>query len=169
MDATLRTVLWHQFGGAIDMLENAIRSCPDELWGDRNREPQFWYLAYHTLFYLDLYLGNSTKGFTPPAPFTRAEIDPSGVLPERVYSKAELLQYLEHGREKARSRIAALTPDNSIQRCEYGWIDLSVAESLLYNMRHVQHHAAQLNLLLRQTTDNAPRWVSRARSSLTAS
>src|SRR5688500_7390367 len=107
MDATLRTVLWHQFGGAIDMLENAIRCCPDELWGDRKREPQFWYLAYHTLFYLDLYLGNSTKGFAPPAPFTLAEIDPSGVLPERVYSKAELLQYLEHGREKARSRIAA--------------------------------------------------------------
>ena len=35
-------------------------------------------------------------------------------------------------------------------------------ESLLYNMRHVQHHAAQLNLLLRQSTNSAPDWVARA-------
>jgi hypothetical protein len=35
---------------------------------------------------------------------------------------------------------------------------------LLYNMRHVQHHVEQLNLILRQETDSAPEWVSRARS-----
>jgi hypothetical protein len=34
---------------------------------------------------------------------------------------------------------------------------------LLYNLRHVQHHAAQLNLILRQTVDAAPRWVGRTR------
>src|SRR5687767_7015822 len=34
-------------------------------------------------------------------------------------------------------------------------------EALLYNMRHVQHHAAQLNLLLRQATNSAPDWVAR--------
>ena len=32
-------------------------------------------------------------------------------------------------------------------------------ELFLYNLRHVQHHAAQLNLILRQTIDRAPRWV----------
>ena len=26
------------------------------------------------------------------------------------------------------------------------------------NMRHVQHHAGQLNLILRQSIDSAPRW-----------
>jgi len=31
---------------------------------------------------------------------------------------------------------------------------MSNGELLLYNMRHVQHHAAQLNLRLRQTTDS---------------
>jgi hypothetical protein len=30
-------------------------------------------------------------------------------------------------------------------------------------MRHVQHGAAQLNLILRRETDSAPRWVSRVR------
>jgi len=33
-------------------------------------------------------------------------------------------------------------------------------------MRHVQHHAAQLNLILRQTIDSAPPWVGRAKVAL---
>jgi hypothetical protein len=33
-------------------------------------------------------------------------------------------------------------------------------------MRHVQHHAAQLNLILRQQIDSAPRWVVKAKSPL---
>ena len=33
----------------------------------------------------------------------------------------------------------------------------------LYKLRHVQHHVAQLNFLLRQTTVDAPRWVAAAK------
>ena len=40
--------------------------------------------------------------------------------------------------------------------------DMSVLELALYNLRHIQHHTAQLNLLLRQRTgEAAPRWVGR--------
>ena len=67
MDATSRDSLHGQFGAAIDMLENAIRACPDELWSDRDRQPEFWYLAYHTLFFLDLYLADATEGFATAA------------------------------------------------------------------------------------------------------
>ena len=35
------------------MLEQAIEACPNEFWND---EQEFWYKAYHTLFYLDYYL-----------------------------------------------------------------------------------------------------------------
>jgi hypothetical protein len=36
--------------------------------------------------------------------------------------------------------------------------------TLVYGTRHTQHHVGQLNLLLRQETDAAPRWVGRARA-----
>jgi hypothetical protein len=36
------------------------------------------------------------------------------------------------------------------------------AELLLYNLRHVQEHASQLNLILGQSTGSAPGWVARA-------
>ena len=160
-DTFWKEILWQQFGAAIDMLENAMHVCPDKLWGDRSREPEFWCLAYHALFWLDFYLSDSAKEFTPPAPFKLEELDPAGVLPERVYTKQELQNYLEHGRKKCRETIEALDDEKARQRFQYGRINLSFAELLLYNMRHIQHHAAQLNLILRQTIDSAPRWVAR--------
>jgi hypothetical protein len=166
MDAAWKTALWQQFGAAIDMLENAIAACPEKVWGDRSRRPEYWYMAYHTLFYLDCYLSDSVEGFAPPTPFTLSEFDPSGLLPERVYEKVELLRYLEHGREKCRARIEALTEERARQQCRFGSIQGSVVELLLYNMRHVQHHAAQLNLILRQTIDSAPGWVSKTKRQL---
>jgi DinB superfamily len=164
MDTGWRTILWHQFGASIDMLENAIVACPEGLWSDRSGRPEFWYVAYHTLFLLDLYLSESPDGFEPPAPFTLEELD--DILPEQPYRKDELLSYLEHGREKCRSVIGSLT-DEELHAVHRWWTrDASRLEMLIYNMRHVQHHAAQLNLILRQQTDSAPAWVARTTRAL---
>lgn len=168
IDTIWKDIIWQQFGAAIDMLENAMIACPDKVWSGPDTKvsgkPEFCYIAYHTLFWLDFYLSDSVEKFTPPAPFTLSELDPAGLLPERVYTKNELQSYLEHGRKKCKATIETLTGEKASQRFRFGRIDLSFAELLLYNMRHVQHHAAQLNLILRQTIDSAPRWVPRAQS-----
>jgi uncharacterized damage-inducible protein DinB len=39
-------------------------------------------------------------------------------------------------------------------------LNYSVLEILLYNLKHVQHHVGQLNLLLREETGQAADWVS---------
>jgi DinB superfamily len=169
MDDAFKKILWQQFGAAIDMLENAMLECPDAVWADGKSFSEFWYLCFHTLFWLDLYLSDALEGFAPPTPFTLDELDPAGVLPERVYSKPELLAYLEHCRAKCRTKIANLTSEQAAVLFEgFGWKDRSVLEMLLDNMRHVQHHAAQLNLMLRQRTDFAPDWVFRTKHSLEA-
>lgn len=161
--AILRDILWPEFGAAIDMLENALLACPEELWGDPSRRPQFWYVVYHTLFWLDVYLSGSVEGFAPPAPFGLEELDPAGLFPDRTYTKEELRTYLTHDREKCRATIEALTDEGAARRCVFGWGEASFAELLLSGMRHVQHHAGQLNLILRQTIDSAPRWVAQAK------
>ncbi len=163
MISTWREVLWRQFGAAIEMIENAMLACPNELWGDRSQQPEFWYVVYHTLFWLDVYLSETVEGFVPPAPFTLEEFDPAGVLPPRVYTRDELHTYLEHGRSKCRATIEALTEESAHVHRKFGSVQGSVVELLLYNLRHVQHHAAQLNLILRQKTDAAPGWVAKAR------
>jgi uncharacterized damage-inducible protein DinB len=181
MEQDFKGVLWQQFGAAIDMLENAIDACPDEVWSDPSKRPEwptndvvgYWYLVYHTLFWLDHYLSDvREEEFRPPEPFTLDEMDPAGLLPERPYTKEELRAYLHHGREKCRAVIEALDDREMFERKPparpwRGGADSSVAEVFLYNMRHVQHHTAQLNLILRQRTGaEAPRWVSRAKMSL---
>ena len=154
------------------MLESAIRTCPDELWNehlwsDHSQQPglsQFWYVAYHTLFWLDLYLSGSVEGFAPPAPFTLDELDPAGLLPPRTYTKDELQAYLDHDRSKCQATIETLTDEKARRLCKFSWGELSFLELLLDNMRHIQEHGAQLNMILGQKIGSEPGWVSGAKS-----
>lgn len=121
MNETKNEMLWRQFGAAIDMVSDALSDCPDELWEKRLWEDQpdqwvaagfsaFWYLGYHTLFWLDLYLTGAEEGFAPPAPFDLVEMEPGEVLP-RTYSREELLRYLEYSAASARRPLARCQPN----------------------------------------------------------
>jgi hypothetical protein len=165
-------MLWRQFGAAIDTLRDALRDCPDELWEKRLWEDRpdqwvaagfsaFWYLGYHALFWLDLYLTGAEEGFAPPKPFDLVEMEAGETLP-RTYSREELLDYLEYCRRKCRETIGALSTEQAYRLCRFPWGELPFAELQLYNLRHVQEHAAQLHLFLGQQTGNASEWVPSA-------
>lgn len=178
MESFWGAILWKQFGAAIDMLDNALVACPDTLW----RQPvwqdssapsgraEFWYVAYHTLFWLDLYLFGSEEGFAPPAPYALVEQDDaSGPIPDKTYSKEQVRTYLAYCRDKCRSTIEMMTDERARQPVSFGWVEdgevISYYELQLYNMRHVQEHAAQLNLLLGRNGIPGEQidWVARAR------
>jgi len=167
MNIPWRTIIWQQFGAAIDDLGNALRACPDELWrarlwehpSERPEFSQFWYIVYHALFWLDLYLTGAEEGFVPRSPFELIEQDEDGPVPEKPYTKDELQAYLDGCRKKCQATIEAMTDEEAQRRCRFGWGEVSFAELLLYTMRHVVGHAAQLNLFLGQQTGSAPGWV----------
>lgn len=167
---SLQETIWRQFGASLDMFENAIRACPDTLWEERGKSFQaFWYIASHTLFWTDYYFTETdvTEGsYQPPAPFGREEFDPAGLFPERIFTRDELLAVLDNCRDRCQIAIGRLTEVNADQPCGPKRPPLTNLELLLYSMRHVQHHAAQLNLQLRQSNIEAPIWVSRSRHSL---
>jgi uncharacterized damage-inducible protein DinB len=159
---TLRTLLWQQFGAALDMLKNAITACPDELWDE---ESKFCQIAHHTLFFLNYYLSDDTPNesdYSPPPPFTKSEFEDVPLLVK--YDKEQLLMYLRLGRQKFHKQLSANTAEQLLtKRFVNQYKDFSLFELLLYNMRHVQHHAAQLNLLLRQQEIIPPGWMSRTK------
>jgi hypothetical protein len=178
METSWNTVLWRQFGAAIDMLDNALLACPDALWRERlwsapadhslpAEFAEFWYIAYHILFWLDLYLsGVREEDFRPPAPFIWTELDPPE-SPEQPYTKDELRAYLATIRRKCHDTLAVLTDERARQIVEYPWGQgqaVSFLELQLYSMRHVQEHAAQLSLFLGQrgVPAEALDWVPRA-------
>jgi len=155
-----KEMLWRQFSTAIDSFEDALRDCPDELWERQlwEDEPdqwvakgfsQFWYLCYHTLFWMDLYLTGAEEGFSPPAEFDLVEMQDNETLP-RVYTREELLGYLDDCRNNYQQTIDSLTLVQANRMCSFAWGDLPYAELFLYVMRHVQEHAAQLHMFLGQ-------------------
>ena len=167
VDAEWKQMVWGQLGGAIDMLENAIIACPDEVWRASEPPRALWYVTFHTLFFLDLYTFGRLEGFAPPPPYTLDELDPSGVFPERVYGRDELGEYLQGCRDRCRAAIAELTQETAGRQCKFDWVQESYADLLMRNVRHVQHHTAQLNWVLRETVGEAPRWVGKTKVALT--
>jgi hypothetical protein len=180
MEVLWRTALWQQFGAAIDTLENALVACPAPLWQERLwREPppphfppqfaEFWYVTFHTLVWLDLYLsGVPEEEFAPPAPFAQGVLDSIEAMPERPYTKEELLAYLASTREKCHTTLVALTDEQARRPVQYPWSGgqpISFLELHLYNLRHVQEHAAHLSLFLGQHAipDADLDWVVRAK------
>ena len=165
MEASWSAALWRQFGAAIDMLDNALAACPAPLWTERlwstppssEFPPQFaefWYVSFHALVWLDLYLsGVPEEEFAPPSPFAQGELDSEGTMPEQPYTREELRAYLASTRQKCHDTLLALTDEQALRPVEYPWSGgqpVSFLELLLYNMRHVQEHAAQLSLFLGQ-------------------
>jgi hypothetical protein len=153
-------MVWRQFRTAIDSFGDALRECPAEaweqhLWADEPDQwvavgfSSFWYLCYHTLFWLDLYLSGAEEGFAPPAPFDLVEMEAHETLP-RVYTREELLGYFDICRRRCEETILGLSTEQAMRVCRFAWGDVPFGELLLYNMRHVQEHAAQLHLFLEQ-------------------
>lgn len=169
MENSLKEIIWSQFGASIDMLLSTIESCPDEYFETSRR---FFYIAYHTALFLDYYLTLPPSDFIPLLPFSPKKakelpIEAIGdLIPARMYTKKEVLGYLFKSREKCKNLIFSLTKDKINERFYEGNepndMDFPIVEILLYNLRHTQHHTAQLNLLLRQDFDIHSPWSFRA-------
>jgi hypothetical protein len=168
----LQTTLTNLYEEAIDALETAVRDCPEELWAgsiwevrltdrhvwpvvrgmgeelpDRERlqlHSAFCNVAYHVIFFLDHYLGGGVGAPQPPEPFRGDEQEPH-VLPHRVYTRAELLEYIAHCREKAEAVLPTLTEERLAEPARIGW---PLGDLLIRNVIQVTDHVAQLNLYL---------------------
>ncbi len=154
------------------MLEKAIELCTDELLKDNQK---LFYIIFHTLIFLDYYLTIPPKDFVPYLPFSEVPKDEipeaaiDDLIPDRFFTKRELMGYLQSSREKCKNLISRLEAEQSLrftEELETGAMDYSLVEILLYNMRHVQHHTAQINLLLRKEINNTSGWVGRTAENL---
>lgn len=169
MDQVTKEILWNQFGASINMLINAISTCPEHYYLSNRR---FYYIAFHSTIFLDYYLTIPPEDFSPQLSFTQKALEDrpkeaiDDLIPDKIYSKAEILAYLEQSRTKCRKMIDGLTEARLTERFkegdEPGDMNYPILEILLYNLRHTQHHTAQLQLMLRQDLDQHTEWSFRA-------
>lgn len=168
MERYWQEVIGRQFAAAIQTMRAAIEACPDDLWDDREGGSPFWHIAYHVMYYVDLYLSDDDKSFEP-RPFHRENAhflpgdygDYAGIVttPGYSFSKPQLLDYADHCLEKCDEVFAKLTDEQALKRCGFWWYELNVGEFLLNNLRHAQHHAGQLALLVRRHADIGVEWL----------
>ncbi|HHP7240647.1 MAG TPA: DinB family protein [Cyclobacteriaceae bacterium] len=165
---SMKEIVWNQFGAGIDMLINVIASCPNNYF---EQNPRFYFIAFHSTIFLDYYLTIPPNKFLSKLSYTQKELNDipkeaiDDIIPDKIYSKKELVEYIKQSREKCRQLIFSLTDEKLKKRFKEGVepndMDYPILEILLYNLRHTQHHAAQLNMMIRQDLDRHMEWSFR--------
>jgi DinB superfamily len=150
----LRPILKSQYHAGLAMLRETIDRCPDEEWLSRDRKNAFWQVAYHVLFYTHLYLQPNEAAFVQ---WTHQHGGDDGTTGE-PYSKPQVLEYWAFVDQAIDSTVDALDLENS--ESGFWWYKMSKLEHQLVNIRHLQHHSAQLCDRLRSAANIGIKWVS---------
>jgi len=156
----------NQYHASLKTLDHCVDKCPDETWNAPINELAFCQAAFHALFFTDLYLGHDV-GSQKTQPFHEKHAnvfrDYEELQPRRqklMYEQPWIKLYIEHCRNKVSQVIEGET-EETLTADQVWWKRVtSRAESHIYNIRHVQHHAAQLILRLRLNHSLEMPWVS---------
>ena len=170
MLATLKELLSHQYEASLSTLNLCVARCPDANWNEPVAKWIFCQAAFHVVFFSDLYLQPSDDvAALKHQPFHvehRDAFRDYEELEERpqvlVYEKPFVVSYLQYVRHKAQETIARETTEMLGGPSGFHWRKCSRAELHVYNIRHIQHHAAQLSLRLRLDANVDIPWVSHA-------
>jgi len=149
------------FVGALRLMEAALTDCPDELWGmdlwpdeaPTGPTPHGglhgsapWFLAYHALLTLDYDLTAEFEPWEPPQPFDENTYS----FPNRIFTRAELLGYIDYCRERVRQTLGALNEESAARLLP----DAHRYHGTLYGVivggipLHVLEHASQIRQFL---------------------
>jgi hypothetical protein len=165
---SIRILLKSQYHAALAMLREAIQQCPDDVWFNGEHRNAYWQVAYHALFFAHLYLMPDEAAFQPwtgHQPDVQhpdgiaGPVDPGSSLPliPKPYTKAEALEYWGICDEMVDRAVETL--DLASPTSGFSWYTMPKLEHQIVNIRHIQHHTAQLADRLRSVKDLATRWV----------
>ena len=160
----LAPILTPQFEAALCMLHHCITACPPDQWDARVASATVRQVAYHTLFFTDLYLSPSEHAFTLRDLHHRGG-DERGPTPSPGLDPPETLAYLATCLDKMRTTLANETDQSLAADSGFSYRRMTRGELHLYNLRHIQHHTGQLSAHLRRTTptltDHHLPWVGK--------
>jgi len=152
---TLKPLIVHQYEASLATLAHALHACPERLWNEPVARFPFCQTTFHTLFFTDVYLCSSPEALRSQ-PFHLAHSDFFGEYeqmgdrePTSLYGRAMIRKYLDFCRTKASDTLVNESEDDLTAPVRFPRKNFSRAELHLYNIRHIQHHAAQLILKLR--------------------
>lgn len=163
----MKDIIKSQYKASLAMLRGAIAKCDDALWASADYKHPFWRVAYHALFYTDLYLTSSLDRFTPWSQHVD-ELEALGPMIHKggktpkdgpPYAKSDIEAYYALVVKKVDTATDAI--EDMDAGSGFFWLPFSKLELQFYNIRHVQHHAGQLIERIRQELDESVDWIPR--------
>lgn len=138
-----------QYHAALDMLEQTIVKCPENIWNHPDHKNKYWHIAYHAVFYAHLYLHPTNEDFkawehhredyqflgrAPSPPHNEPDTN-------KPYTKEEVLAYLKFCRDQVNSLVDSLDME---AESGFSWLPFGKLEHQFYNIRHIQQHTGEL-------------------------
>ncbi len=137
----------NQYEAALCTLHECVTRCPEQMWQAPVVNHPYSQTVFHTLFFADLYLGENMDA-QPAQAFHRQNAEAfadyeqlEDRIPQGTYEKPFISDYLGF----CRNKVAEVVSNESAE--------------MLANIRHIQHHAAQLILRLREKAGIDMPWV----------
>lgn len=168
MASTFNDIVCRQFEAALTTLKNCVAQCPDELWQKPVVNNPFSQSVFHCLFFTDLYLCPTMKWQEEQ----KFHVDHADVFkgyeqlnmeqrPVCTYERAFIDEYLEFCLKKSGLIVQMAESEKMFTTpASFPWLnDMPLGELHLYNIRHIQHHAAQLVAFLRRESAIEVDWV----------
>ena len=147
---TFKELIVNQFEAVFCTLKTCIDRCPDAAWDAPVANRKFCQVAFHALFFAVLYLRQNADALRLQ-PFHRDHeqfLREYEELEDRVqvllYDIPSIKTYPEHCRKKGAEVIAAETAESLAGPSGFERRTFSRAELHVCNIRHIQHHTAQL-------------------------
>jgi DinB superfamily len=156
LEICLRAALKSQYHAALAMIRQAIEIWPDDLWTGSAPNP-FWQVAYHTAFCTHMYLQPNEAAFRPWEHHRGGYQFLGAPNVTDPYTKAQVLDYLAQCDAMTDAAVDAL--DLTASDCGFWWYKMSKLEHQFVNIRHIQHHMAQLAVRLRAAGVPGVDWI----------
>ena len=148
---TMTVILTSQYKASLGMLRQAIEKVPEEQWNTGEYNNPNWQIAYHILWAVKYYLGENPESYVP---FKNAiegaeslggnqdwENPDENVKVSGFHTKDELLSFIDDIEESLLQSIEELPLD---EHSGFEWYPYSRLEFHINNIRHIQHHTAQI-------------------------
>lgn len=144
-----------QYEATLAMLKLRVEACPDEYWETKVGEGMIRQDAYHVLFWTNYYLLENESAYIPSEYNLRGGDEREPVMCQGL-TRTDTLAFIEHthnniivslGKETEATLQSAAFP-SIFRRKPFTRLELHI-----YNIRHLQHHTAQMSLALRKLSD----------------
>jgi hypothetical protein len=157
--ADMLRIMKRQLDGSFEMLEQAIALCPQDVWdkGGDNTVP-IWEYVYHALFYVNVWLKDWTKEREYPEFHVQEALALEKVTGRRI-SRDQMKKYLAEVTGKTESFFASAAPESLEEESENWGKRWTVADRILGQIRHVQHHVGYINAILRMKGTTTVGWI----------